>query len=90
MKEKYKFDKFILTTNKGLNSGKNLAYLTNNKDGYVVSQKLRGLSKGFVEKRVANQNDYVYNSSRTFKSKSFIRNREDKDEDGKSVVLKKK
>ena len=79
MRGKYKFGKLILTADKGLNSGKNLAYLNSNKDGYIVSQKVRGASKELV-RILLDEKDYIYNGSKTFKSKSFIRERTVKDE----------
>jgi len=89
MRKQYNFGKVILTADKGLNSGKNLAYLKSKKDGYIVSQKIRGGSKKFIEKVLDDEN-YSYNRSRTFKIKSFIRERSTKDEDGKKVILKEK
>lgn len=89
MKEKYNLGKVILTADKGLNSGKNLAYLLDSNDGYIVSQKVRGASKGFVE-MVLDKEGYEYNKSKTFKIKSFIRERSTKNIAGESVVLKEK
>lgn len=89
MREKYHFGKVILTADKGLNSGKNLAFLTSHKDGYIVSQKVRGTSKEFIDK-VLEEDGYLYNSSGTFKMKSFLRERTVKDADEKEVLLKEK
>lgn len=89
MKEKYNLGKVILTADKGLNSGKNLAYLLDSNDGYIVSQKVRGASKGFVE-MVLDKEGYEYNKSKTFKIKSFIRERSTKNAAGEPVVLKEK
>lgn len=74
VKERYKLGRIILTADKGLNSGNNLSLLLSNQDGYIVSQKIRGASKTFVEE-VLNEEGYVYNNSKTFKLKSFIRER---------------
>ena len=89
MRKQYNFGRVILTADKGLNSGKNLAYLKSKKDGYIVSQKIRGASKGFI-KEVLSEENYSYNRSRTFKIKSFIRERSTKDEAGENVILKEK
>lgn len=89
MKEKYNLGKVILTADKGLNSGKNLAYLLERDDGYIVSQKVRGASKGFIE-MVQSEEGYEYNKSKTFKIKSFLRDRLTKNDAGKAVVLKEK
>jgi len=89
MRKQYNFGKVILTADKGLNSGKNLAYLKSKKDGYIVSQKIRGMSKAFIAE-VLSEEGYARNPKGTFKIKSFFRDRETKDEDGKKVVLKEK
>ncbi|MDM8534410.1 IS1634 family transposase [Clostridiaceae bacterium HSG29] len=89
MRKQYNFRKVILTADKGLNSGKNLAYLKSKKDGYIVSQKIRGMSKAFINE-VLSEEGYACNPKGTFKIKSFFRDRETKDEDGKKVVLKEK
>jgi transposase len=89
MRDKYNLGRIILTADKGLNSGKNLSYLTSNNDGYIVSQKVRGASKAFVNK-VLEDEGYVYNSNETFKIKSFYREHEVKNELGEKVTLKEK
>lgn len=89
MREKYKLGRVILTADKGLNSGKNLAYLSSNGDGYIVSQKIRGSSEAFINE-VLSEEGYEYNKARTFKSKSFLRERIVKDENENTVTLKEK
>ena len=89
MRKQYNFGKVILTADKGLNSGKNLAYLKSKNDGYIVSQKIRGMSKVFVNE-ILSEEGYAYNKNGTFKIKSFFRDRETKDENGEKVVLKEK
>lgn len=89
MKEEHCFKKFILTADKGLNSGKNLAHLIEGGDGYIVSQKIRGGSKKFIDE-VLSEEGYVYNNSGTFKVKSFLRDRDVKNEDDEIVTLREK
>ncbi|MGV8146399.1 MAG: IS1634 family transposase [Alkaliphilus sp.] len=89
MRKERKFGKIILTADKGLNSGKNLAYLISKGDGYIVSQKIRGASESFVNE-VLSEEGYSYNKSKTFRIKSFFRDRETKDENDKKVFLKEK
>ena len=89
MKERYNLERIILTADKALNSGKNLAFLVGNGDGYIVSQKVRGSSKAFIDK-ILEEEDYIYNDLKTFKIKSFLRERVIKDEDGNEVILKEK
>jgi transposase len=89
MKEQFNLGRIIVTADKGLNSGKNLAFITKKKNGYIVSQQIRGSKKEFIN-YVLDDTDYVYNEKRTFKMKSFIRERDVKDEDGNLVQLKEK
>ena len=89
MKKRYGLKKVILTADKGLNSGKNLAYLVNKGDGYIVSQKLRGSSRKFID-QVLDEEGYRYNTKGTFKIKSFLRGREVKDQDGKIQTIEEK
>ena len=89
MRKQYNFGRVILTADKGLNSGKNLAYLKSKNDGYIVSQKIRGMSKSFIDE-VLSEKGYAHNGIGTFKIKSFFRDRETKDENGEKVILKEK
>jgi transposase len=89
MRKQYIFGKVILTADKGLNSGKNLAYLISKNDGYIVSQKIRGMSNTFINE-VLSEEVYACNPKGTFKIKSFLRDRGTKDENGNKVILKEK
>ena len=89
MKQRYGLGRVILTADKGLNSGKNLAYLVKHGDGYIVSQKVRGTTSGFIS-QVLEEDGYAYNQSKTFKIKSFLRDRKVKDEAGEEVDLHEK
>lgn len=89
VREKYKLGRIILTADKGLNSGKNLTHLLSKGDGYIVSQKVRGGSKKFIEE-VLSDEGYVSNPSNTFKIKSFIRERRVKNEHGEYETIKEK
>jgi len=88
-REKYKLGRIILTADKGLNSGKNLTHLLSKGDGYIVSQKVRGGSKKFIEK-ILDQEGYLSNAANTFKIKSFIRERRVKNEWGEYEIIKEK
>jgi transposase len=89
MREKYKLGRIILTADKGLNSGKNLSYLKNKGDGYIVSQKVRGASNSFKAK-ILEETDYIYNKSKTFKIKSFTQEKTVTNEKGEKEILKEK
>lgn len=73
-KQKFNLGKIIVTADKGLNSKKNLIFLANSNDGYIVSQKIRGSSKGFI-KKVLDEEGFLYNKANTFKIKKFTRER---------------
>ncbi len=89
VKGKYNLGKIFVTADKGLNSGKNLAFISSNEDGYIASQKIRGSKKEFID-YILNDTDYVYYKNRTFKMKSFIRERQVKDKDNKLTNLTEK
>lgn len=89
MRAKYNLGKIILTADKGLNSGKNLSHLRSNDDGYIVSQKIRGASKKFINE-VLKEEGYAYNTSKTFKLKSFLQERIVVNEHNEKEVLKEK
>lgn len=87
IKKTYGFERVIISADKGLNSLENIKKISSQNDGYILSQKIRGASKKFID-TVLSEDDYVYNDTRTFKIKSFNRNRETKDENGNPVTLK--
>lgn len=73
-REKFKLGKITVTADKGLNSGENLRYLANNNDSYIVSQKIRGARKEFINE-VLNEQGYQYNKENTFKIKTILKDR---------------
>lgn len=90
MKDKYGFDRIVISADKGLNSLTNIKKISSQNDGYVFSQKIRGASKAFI-KEVLSEENYAYNEKKTFKVKSFIRERVVKNDelnDGSKMVLK--
>ena len=89
LRKGFNLGRIILTADKGLNSKENLAYLSMKKDGYIVSQKVRGTSKEFIAK-VLDEEGYVYNKSKTFKVKSFIRKRKVERENKSEITLEEK
>lgn len=89
VKKKFNLGRIIVTADKGLNSGKNLAFIYGNDDGYILSQQIRRTKKEFID-YVLDDSNYVYNDNKTFKMKNFIRERQVKDKDGKLVTLTEK
>jgi transposase len=83
------FGRVIVVADGGLNSGKNLARVVSAGNGYIVSKSAKGSTKKTKE-WIADQYGYVGNKEGTFKSKSEIREREVKDENGTPVIIKEK
>lgn len=89
MKRKYNLGRVIVVGDKGLNSGSNLLFIKNNNDGYVVAQQIRKRKKEIINK-VLDEAGYVYNSTKNFKVKSWLQDKEVKDNQGKKQYLKEK
>lgn len=89
LKEKYELGRVIVVADKGLNSGNNLLYITNNDNGYIVSQQIRKRKKEMIEK-VLDEDGYIYNESKTFKIKDWTEEKQVKDQTGNPHILKEK
>jgi transposase len=72
VKEQFHTDKVIITADKGLNSGSNIGYILSKKNGYIVSQKIRGGSKLLVNE-VLKDEDWLSFDDGTYKLKEFVR-----------------
>jgi transposase len=83
------FDRAVIVADGGLNSGKNLAHIVSQGNGYIVSKSAKGSTKE-VKKRILDEDGYIWNEKKTFKLKSTIRTRTVKDENGNSVTIKEK
>jgi transposase len=90
IKKNYGLNRLIIVADKGLNSIDNINFICNNKDGFVVSQTLRGKKGKRYHNHIFNDEDYVYNKDKTFKYKTFIEEYEGLDKDGKKVTRKRK
>jgi transposase len=87
--DKMGFNRTVIVADGGLNSGKNLAYIVSQGNGYIVSKSAKG-SKNDVKAWMLDEEGYVWNEKRTFKLKSRIRTRTVKDEDGNAVEITEK
>jgi len=87
--DQMKFGKVIIVADGGLNSGKNLAHILSSGNGYIVSKSAKGSPKA-VRTWILEEEGYRWNKEKTFKSKSMIRERIVKDEQGNSVTIKEK
>jgi transposase len=83
------YERVIIVADGGLNSGKNLAYILGQGNGYIVSKSAKGSAKE-VKAWILDEDGYVWNKNRTFKLKSKTRTRTVEDEDGKSVEIKER
>ena len=83
------FGKVIVVADGGLNSGKNLAHIVSAGNGYIVSKSAKGSDKD-TKKWIIDQEGYAENKDGTFKSKSKIRKRTVKDEDGNDIEITEK
>jgi transposase len=83
------YEKAIIVADGGLNSGKNLAHIVGQGNGYIVSKSAKGSPKD-VKKWIMDEGGYVWNKSGTFKLKSKIRTRTVKNERGESITLTEK
>jgi transposase len=87
--EKMDFGRVVIVADGGLNSGKNIARIIEQKNGYVVSKSAKGSDKK-TRAWILDEADYVWNEAKTFKSKSKIRERTITDENGEKVKIKEK
>ncbi|MDR3259285.1 MAG: IS1634 family transposase, partial [Fusobacteriaceae bacterium] len=86
---KMNFNKVIIIADGGLNSGKNLANILKEGNGYIVSKSIRKSDKNTKE-WILEEDGYEWNESKTFKIKSIIRERTINDENGEEVLIKEK
>lgn len=90
IKENYSLKKIIAVADKGMNSSKNIDYLVNNGNGFVFSQILKGKKGKRYHEIMFDEDGYTYNSSRTFKYKTFIEEYDGIDSNGTKVKRKRK
>lgn len=85
IKENYSLKKIIAVADKGMNSSKNIDYLVNNGNGFVFSQILKGKKGKRYHEKMFDENGYTYNSSNTFKYKTFIEDYDAIDNNGNKI-----
>lgn len=90
IKENYSLKKIIAVADKGMNSSKNIDYLVNNGNGFVFSQILKGKKGKRYHEKMFDENGYTYNSSNTFKYKTFIEDYDAIDNDGNKIKRQRK
>ena len=86
VKKAYQLQRLIVVADKGLNSSKNLDFICNNQDGYVVSQILRGKKGKRYHEALFDETGYVWNQEKTHKYKLFREEYVGKDKNDKDEV----
>ena len=86
IKKEYGLGKITIVADKGNNTGENLAYIDNEADFYIISQRIRARGTELAN-LVLDQEDYEWNQSGTFKAKSVEREREVKRADGSTYAI---
>lgn len=89
IKKEYNLDRLIVVADKGINSNDNLNYICNNKDGYVVSQILRGKKGNRYHDRLFQDELYTQVNDK-FKYQLFEEDYNGIDENGDKVLRKRK
>jgi transposase len=70
---RYQLGRIVVVADKGLNAAHNLAWLTGNGDGYIISQKVRGRIDPDIRKQLFNPDGWDFNVERTYATKTFLR-----------------
>jgi len=86
IKKEYCLGKITIVADKGNNTGENLAYIDNEDDYYIISQRIRARGTELAN-IVLDQEDYEWNSDNSFKSKSVERERVVKRSNGSSYTI---
>ena len=86
IKKEYGLGKITIVADKGNNTGENLAYIDNEDDYYIISQRIRARGTELAN-IVLDQEDYEWNAEGNFKSKSIERERVVKRSNGTSYTI---
>ncbi len=86
VKKTYQLQRLVVVADKGLNSSKNIDFICNNQDGYVVSQVLRGKKGKRYHEALFDESGYVWNQEKTYKYKLFTEEYVGKDKNGKEEI----
>lgn len=86
VKKAYGMQRLVVVADKGLNSTRNIDFICQNGDGYVVSQILRGGKGKRYREDLLDGSGYVWNRERTYKYKIFTETYTGKDKDGRDEV----
>lgn len=90
VKASYGLGRLIAVADKGLNSSKNIDMLSNQGDGFVFSQILRGKKGQRYHEKLFDPSDWIANRENTYRYKLFEETYEGKDKDGKKETRTRK
>jgi len=90
IKASYGLGRLVVVADKGLNSSKNINAIVNTGDGFVFSQILRGRKGQRYHEALFDGQGWMTNKDGTYRWKMFEEEYNGKDEDGKTVVRKRK
>lgn len=82
VKKAYQLQHLVVVADKGLNSTKNIDFICQNGDGYVVSQILRGKKGSRYHEALFNEKGYIWNNDKSYKYKLFTETYTGLDKDG--------
>ena len=90
IKQSYGLGRITVVADKGLNSSKNIDAIVNAGDGFVLSQILRGKKGQRYHAELFNEDGWFSNADGTYWHKLFEEEYNGKDEDGKTVIRKRR
>jgi hypothetical protein len=90
VKKAYRLQRLIVVADKGLNSTKNIDFICQNGDGYVVSQVLRGTKGKRYHEALFDESGYVWNQDGTYKYKLFTEEYIGKNKEGQNETRLRK
>lgn len=90
IKKSYGLGRLVVVADKGMNSSKNIDFLTNSGDGFVFSQILRGKKGQRYHEKLFDESDWTFDKSGNYKYKLFEEDYKSKDAEGKSIIRKRK
>ena len=90
VKSSYGLGRLIVVGDKGINCSKNIDEITNNNDGFVFSQILRGKKGQRYHDKLFDEEGWTSNASGTYRYKLFVEDYEGKDPNGKKEIRQRK
>ncbi|MDR0307607.1 MAG: IS1634 family transposase [Chitinispirillales bacterium] len=90
IKQSYGLGRIVVVGDKGINSSKNIDAISNQGDGFVFSQVLKGKKGQRYSSKLFDDTDWTVRENGAYKYKLFEEEYKGKDSDGKPVTRKRK